>query len=414
MFRTVLGTAFLAGFMLAGCRAARPEAALAPSAAQVARGAHADVAPASLGAEPIRLDFIDDFNPPRPPAGPAPVAAGAAWDAALGGLSGLYYGESERLLYAVTDDPRRFPPRLYTFEVQLSERELVVVPRSVVLLHQRTPSSLLDEVDCEALSSDGAQGFLIATEGNDDRPAQLESRILQVSKQGLVSGPRVTIPEALVPEAGAASTRGARSNRGFEGIAVSPSGRWLYAIPEDSLRQDGPDANLEQGADVRLLRWDLQDAAAPAQFFYRTEALTPKPPPGVVARGNNGVSDLVALDERRLLALERGYVTPDGGTGVNTIRIFEVDVEVPARLPPGDASLPRVSKRLVLDLNDVIQRLEPGLQTLDNFEGMALGPRLPSGARSLLLVSDDNFGAHQRTVFLAFALRGFDQEARDD
>ncbi|MET0412263.1 MAG: esterase-like activity of phytase family protein, partial [Polyangiaceae bacterium] len=355
------------------------------------------------GVEPIRLELIDDFNPPRPPSAAPPAAAGAAWDAALGGLSGLYYSESERLLYAVTDDPRRFPPRLYTFAVQLSERELEVEPRSVVLLHELKSSSLLTEVDCEALSSDGAQGLLIATEGND-QSAQRESRILQVSKQGLVSGPRVAIPEALLPEAGAASLRGARSNRGFEGIAVSPSGRWLYAILEESLRQDGPDANLEQGADVRLLRWDLHSAAAPIQFFYRTEALSPKPPPGVVARGNNGVSDLVALDDGRLLALERGFVTPDGGAGINTIRLFEV--EVPARVTPGDASLPRVSKRLVLDLNDVIPRLEPGLQTLDNFEGMTLGPRLPSGVRSLLLVSDDNFGARQRTVFLAFALRG--------
>lgn len=398
--------ALVVSMVLGGCRAAGREPALAPHGGEGAQRAHAEAAPAPSSVEPIQLDFIDDFNPPRPAAGEALTAAGAAWDAALGGLSGLYYGDSERLLYAVTDDPKRFPPRLYTFEVQLSERELMVAPRSVVLLHEQTPSSLLEEVDCEALASDGTGGFLIATEGNDDRPAQRETRILQVAKNGLVSGQRVTIPTELVPEAAEASTRGARSNRGFEGIAVSPSGRWLYAIPEESLRQDGPEASLEQGADVRLLRWDLHGAAAPAQFFYRTEALTPKPPPGVVARGNNGVADLVALDERRLLALERGYVTPEGSTGINTIRVFELTVDPePA---PGDAKLPRVHKRLVLDLNDVIPRLEPGFQSLDNMEGMTLGPRLPSGARSLLLVSDDNFSARQRTVFLAFTVRGLD------
>jgi hypothetical protein len=395
-----------ASIVLGGCRAVGNEPALASRAEAAARGAHAEVAPAPARVEPIRLDFVDDFNPPRPPAGAAPAVASAAWDAALGGLSGLYYSDAERLLYAVTDDPKRFPPRLYTFDVQLSEHELVLVPRSLVLLHERTPSSLLDAVDCEALASDGAGGLLIATEGNDDRPAQRESRILRVAKDGLVSGLRVPTPQALVPEAGGASKRGARSNRGFEGIAVSPSGRWLYAIPEESLRQDGPEASLEQGADVPLLRWDLQSTAAPAQFTYRTEALSPKPPPGVTARGNNGVADLVALDERRLLALERGFVTPEGGTGVNTIRIFELTVE---REPaPGDAKSALVRKRLVLDLNDVIARLEPGFQSLDNFEGMTLGPRLPSGARSLLLVSDDNFGQTQRTVFLAFAVRGVD------
>jgi hypothetical protein len=37
---------------------------------------------------------------------------------------------------------------------------------------------------------------------------------------------------------------------------------------------------------------------------------------------------------------------------------------------------------------------------------MTLGPRLPSGNPSVLLVSDDNFSASQRTVFLAFELHG--------
>jgi hypothetical protein len=64
-------------------------------------------------------------------------------------------------------------------------------------------------------------------------------------------------------------------------------------------------------------------------------------------------------------------------------------------------------KRLVLDLDDVVSRFEVGQQSLDNFEGMALGPKLPSGEQSLLLVTDDNFSAAQRTVFVALRLQGF-------
>ena len=58
----------------------------------------------------------------------------------------------------------------------------------------------------------------------------------------------------------------------------------------------------------------------------------------------------------------------------------------------------------VLDLDAIRQRLEPGHQRLDNFEGMALGPRLSTGERSVLMVSDDNFSQTQRTVFFAFAI----------
>jgi hypothetical protein len=43
---------------------------------------------------------------------------------------------------------------------------------------------------------------------------------------------------------------------------------------------------------------------------------------------------------------------------------------------------------------------------LDNLEGMTLGPQLPDGTRSLLLVSDDNFSDLQVTQFLLFRLRG--------
>jgi hypothetical protein len=65
---------------------------------------------------------------------------------------------------------------------------------------------------------------------------------------------------------------------------------------------------------------------------------------------------------------------------------------------------PLLSKRLVLDLNAIVSRLEPGAQSLDNFEGMTLGPSFPSGEASLLLVTDDNFRQEQRTMFLAFRI----------
>ena len=56
-----------------------------------------------------------------------------------------------------------------------------------------------------------------------------------------------------------------------------------------------------------------------------------------------------------------------------------------------------VEKELLLDLGGL------GIP-LDNVEGMTIGPDLPDGGRSLLLVGDDNFAATQFTQFLLFAL----------
>jgi len=63
-----------------------------------------------------------------------------------------------------------------------------------------------------------------------------------------------------------------------------------------------------------------------------------------------------------------------------------------------------IRKSLVLDLGGIVDRLDPAFPRLDNFEGICLGPRLEDGARSILLVSDNNFQAAQRTVFLLFRL----------
>jgi len=54
-------------------------------------------------------------------------------------------------------------------------------------------------------------------------------------------------------------------------------------------------------------------------------------------------------------------------------------------------------KTLLLDLRTL------GIP-LDNVEGMTIGPNLPDGRRSLVLVSDNNFAANQFTQFLLFAL----------
>jgi hypothetical protein len=56
-----------------------------------------------------------------------------------------------------------------------------------------------------------------------------------------------------------------------------------------------------------------------------------------------------------------------------------------------------VQKTLLFDLGSL------GIP-LDNVEGMTIGPKLPDGRQSLVLVSDNNFAASQFTQFLLFAL----------
>lgn len=407
-----------AALLSAGCR----EGTSGSTAATTAQPLAAAPDPSA----PLTLELIDDFNPPRPApsaspvpgspspgspspgtpsspsvtSSPAPVPPppAAAWDAAVGGLSGLFYSEREQLLYAISDDRGRFPARMYTFTVELGEHALRVIPRSVLLLHERTPSDALIELDSEGLAGNASMLFLSA-EGNEEPPSQRETRILRLERDGLVTS-QLELPAAFRPAASGEPARGARPNLGLEGLTLSPSGRFLFACAETALYQDGDVASFDAGTTVRIARWDLEHPGEPTQYAYRTDPVTPRLDAASIV--HNGVSEITALDDEQLLVMERAYVAAPAGP-VNTIRIFQAD------LTAGSASAgdlpPLAPKRLVLDLGSVVAGFDEGRRELDNFEGMTLGPRLASGHRSLLLVSDDNFSARQRTVFVALELR---------
>jgi hypothetical protein len=121
--------------------------------------------------------------------------------------------------------------------------------------------------------------------------------------------------------------------------------------------------------------------------------------------------ELLAFDRTTLLALERAHIENGEARapGRNSIRVYRItltgatDISTLASLG-GHAEVVPVKKTLLMDLSDV-KGLSPELAPiLDNFEGLAFGPRLPDGRATLLLVSDDNFSAVQRTWFLLFAI----------
>lgn len=63
-----------------------------------------------------------------------------------------------------------------------------------------------------------------------------------------------------------------------------------------------------------------------------------------------------------------------------------------------------VEKELLANLDDYTASFKKDFQTLDNIEGITLGPKLSNGHQTLLLVSDNNFNKKQRTLFLAFEI----------
>ena len=319
----------------------------------------------------------------------------------LGGLSAIAYAPTTNRFYFLSDE--RGPVRLYQATVAVEDGQLSrgdVAWEAVIELRDRGglpfPSG---SIDPEGLVFTG-NSFWVASEGNGTLYPPIPPAIIEFSLSGewLRDLP---IPASFMPT----QDSGVRRNRALEALALTQDGAMLITGVENALRQDGPDADVGQASPARLLAFDVAGGTAQQQWVYMVEPVpfAPNPPSGV---RDNGLVEMVLLDGHseglQLLVLERSYAQ---GVGV-TARIYRVDLtnasdvrDLPslAQLTPEELAAHTVAKQLLIDVGSF------GVLA-DNLEGMALGPKLENGRQTLLLVSDNNFSASQRTQILAFAL----------
>ena len=296
----------------------------------------------------------------------------------IGGLSSITYDRRRGVYYAVSDDPADV--RYYT--LRLDPAGPTVAFDSVTRL--KAPGGgtyAASSLDPEGLALTKDRELIFTSEGIAN------SGVAPFVRRYALDGTYVAdlpVPADFAPDA--AHTRGVRQNLGFESAGVAPNGRFLYTATENALVQDGPAATRAGGSPARILRYQLKSGRLDRQWTYVTDPVA-EPPNPPTAFSVNGVVELLPLNNRFLLAMERSFSVGAPDTG-NTIRIYKVSL-------PGKGGT--ASKQLVLDLDDL------GIP-LDNVEGMTFGPRLPDGRRSVVLVSDDNFAATQFTQFMVFAL----------
>ncbi|MFM7527643.1 MAG: phytase [Nodosilinea sp.] len=331
----------------------------------------------------------------------------------IGGLSGLVYDPSRSLYYAIADD-RSPAARFYTLGIDLSDGELNegdVAFQSVTQLLDANGQPFADgSLDPEGIALTGIGTLYISSEG--DANTLVDPFVRQFSLQNGQQISELPIPAKYLPTADRST--GIRNNAAFESLTLSPDQRFLYTATENALFQDGPAASLETGSLSRILQFDLSTGLPVAETVYEVEAVPNEPVPAD-GFATNGLVELLALDNNgTFLALERAF---SAGVG-NTVKLYQVNaqgaldvfriaslfrdepVEVDGEiLDPAPFEVdPTVIKTELLDFADDL-----GI-TPDNLEGIALGPVLPDGRQSLIVVSDNNFSTTQTTQFLALAL----------
>jgi hypothetical protein len=354
-------------------------------------------------------------DPARQPelafAGEATLPAGLDHEGTIvGGLSSITYDAGRGVYYALSDaQPNpplsQGPFRFYTLDIDVADGNLStgdVTVLDVTLLTDANGLPLAPgTVDPEGLTLTPRDTLVITSEGFSRATDPVAPFVREFSLDGRQLR-EYDLPAYVDPQF---PVSGVRLNLGLESAAFTPNGRWLFTGFENALAQDGPAASLATGSTSRLLRLDGRTGEVEREYLYRNDPVA-EPPVPAGAFTVNGLVELLPMNAQFLLSMERSFSVGAG----NTVRIYRValpgadDVSGIQSLD-GAGSLRTADKALVLDLDDLNEL--PGVQlTLDNLEGMTLGPRLPDGGRALLVMSDNNFTPGQVSQFLLFSAHG--------
>jgi len=311
-----------------------------------------------------------------------------------GSISGLTFDPQSGQWIGVIDE-RDFS-RIAWLSITWEGGQLAVTPTKMLTLSAGpgVSSALVEHADLEAIVMLPDGSFLLSEEGHRSKGGVWQPRILHAQRDGVVSELIDFPPHFQLTDDG----HGLRDNQGFESLTRTPGGHLIAGL-EQPLIEDGGVTSFVRGGAGRLVEFVPVGSGFRAGREWSYPISATQRLPGFEALcegGENGLVELLALTETRLLAIERACLqNAQSGQTANAILLFVVELQGK-----------RANKTLLLDLSTLVPRLSPALAGLENFEALAFGPRLAveGNRRSLLLASDDNFRKSQKTAFLLFAL----------
>jgi hypothetical protein len=306
----------------------------------------------------------------------------------VGGFSALSYDPHQDRIYGLVDDEAN--PRVYTLHLNpaaLTSNSNAVTIEAVTPLKDPTKTEGSEPavtLDGEGMVLTHRGTIFVASTGNSNLkiPPRLSefNRVdgswqqdLKLPKQYWGFDPEGTFELGVAP------------NHGLESLAINAEGDRLFSATEAPLHQDATH-NYS-----RFLHYWIGEPE-PLLISENLYPLDAAPAESTL----HGLSDLTSIDNAgHFLSLERSYSPTTGyramlyqfATGIAT------DTSSIRTLPPNLKGIVPILKQPLLNLADLNIPLQ-------NLEGLAFGPRLQDGSRSLLLISDNQFDSSVPTQVL--------------
>lgn len=183
---------------------------------------------------------------------------------------------------------------------------------------------------------------------------------------------------------------GKRTNRGYEGLAISPDGQYLFAMLQSAMLDEGGG----NGVYNRIVKFSTATGNAVAQYAYKMEG----------SSQGRGISALVAINNHQFMVLERN----NRGVGVGAEftppnkKVYLIDITGASDVSGVNlnaavsGSFTPVVKNSSVFIDMAANTLpELGNKVPEKWEGLTTGPRLRDGSYLILTGTDNDYSVTQ-------------------
>ena len=280
----------------------------------------------------------------------------------FGGLSAIEYSGFENIYYVVADKP---PFRIYTLRIDIEK----------TFNYQIIDTLIFHDLKLEAEGIrviDSLSYFYVSDENNT------KTSVYKFAKNNIQK-----------IEAIPSLKNAMRYNSGYEGLALSVDKSSLFFAPERPLKKDKRKKhNPTLEPYISIFEYDIKNDKIINEFGY----------PLVNPSSDNGVSELLALNDSILLVMERAWTNNRSIVTINIVNIKSADniLNFEKKLPENTKFL---MPEVLIDFGAIEDQFSHNQSY--NFEGMTIAHT----GKHILFITDNNFSPNQITYLMALEIK---------
>ena len=197
---------------------------------------------------------------------------------------------------------------------------------------------------------------------------EADGQVIEYDLNGQLTGRKLQMPEVF---------KTSYANGSLEALTYQARTQRFWTTSEFTLQADGEKPTIKNKIKNRLRLQSFGDDLLPReQYWYETDSTETKKHKGTDILG---VSGLAALDDGRLIVLERELYFPKKRIGSYAhVKLYLVD---PSQQQPGEV----LEKTLLTEFRTKINLTR---RNFANYEGICIGPKLSDGRQLLILICD--------------------------